>query len=153
VSLSFSHIGVCVSDLERSTRFYTEVLGFRPVLTMDLGPELAATMEVEDCAFTSRMLGRGDVRVELLHWRSQEAEGDGRRRPMTRLGLTHLCLRVDDLEPVLQAAEAHGGGAHRETTTELPGMGVDGGPVRLVYLTDPDGVRIELMAGTPELPM
>jgi hypothetical protein len=25
--------------------------------------------------------------------------------------------------------------------------------VRLVYLTDPDGVRIELMAGTPELPI
>jgi lactoylglutathione lyase len=151
--VSFSHIGVCVSDLERSTRFYTEVLGFRPVLTMDLGPELAATMEVADCAFTSRMLGRGDVRVELLHWRSQEAEGDGRRRPMTRLGLTHLCLRVGDVEPVLRAAEAYGGAAHRETTTELPGMGADGGPVRLVYLTDPDGVRIELMAGTPELPI
>jgi lactoylglutathione lyase len=153
MSLSFSHIGVCVSDLERSTRFYAEVLGFRPVLTMDLGPEVSATMEVEDCAFTSRMLGRGDVRVELLHWRSQEADGDGERRPMTRLGLTHLCLRVDDPEPVLQAAEAHGGRAHRHTTTELPGLGVDGGPVRLVYLTDPDGVRIELMAGTPELPL
>jgi len=72
---------------------------------------------------------------------------------MTRLGLTHLCLRVDDPEPVLAAAERFGGAAHRHTTTELPGMGVDGGPVRLVYLTDPDGVRIELMAGTPELPI
>ena len=153
MSLAFSHVGVCVSDLERSTRFYTEVLGFRPVLTMDMGPEVAATMEVEGCAFTSRMLGRGDVRVELLHWRSQDAEGDGRRRHMTALGLTHLCLRVDDPEPVLEAAERFGGGAHRHTTTELPGMGVDGGAVRLVYLTDPDGVRIELMAGTPELPI
>ena len=153
MTLAFSHVGVCVSDLERSTRFYTEVLGFRPVLTMDMGPEVAATMEVEGCEFTSRMLGRGDVRVELLQWRSHDAEGDGRRRPMTRLGLTHLCLRVDDAEPVLAAAERFGGAAHRETTSELPGMGVDGGSVRLVYLTDPDGVRIELMAGTPELPI
>lgn len=153
MTLAFSHVGVCVSDLERSTRFYTEVLGFRPVLTMDMGPEVAATMEVEGCEFTSRMLGRGDVRVELLQWRSHDAEGDGRRRPMTHLGLTHLCLRVDDPEPVLTAAERFGGAAHRETTSELPGMGVDGGPVRLVYLTDPDGVRIELMAGTPELPI
>jgi lactoylglutathione lyase len=153
VNLAFSHVGVCVSDLERSTRFYTEVLGFRPVLTMDMGPEVAATMEVEGCEFTSRMLGRGDVRVELLHWRSLEAEGDGERRPMTQLGLTHLCLRVDDPEPVLVAAERFGGTAHRHTTTELSGMGVAGGPVRLVYLTDPDGVRIELMAGTPELPI
>jgi glyoxylase I family protein len=151
--MGFSHVGVCVSDLERSTRFYTEVLGFRPVLTMELGPEVAATMEVEGCELTSRMLGRGDVRVELLHWRSHRAEGNGERRPMTRLGLTHLCLRVDDVEPVLEAAERFGGAAHRRTSTELPGMGVGGGPVRLVYLTDPDGVRIELMAGTPELPI
>jgi lactoylglutathione lyase len=128
VNLAFSHVGVCVSDLERSTRFYTEVLGFRPVLTMDMGPEVAATMEVEGCEFTSRMLGRGDVRVELLHWRSLEAEGDGERRPMTQLGLTHLCLRVDDPEPVLVAAERFGGTAHRHTTTELPGMGVAGRP-------------------------
>ena len=153
MSLAFSHVGVCVSDLERSTRSYTEVLGFRPVLTMDMGPEVAATMEVEGCEFTSRMLGRGDVRVELPHWRSLDAEGDGGRRPMTQIGLTHLCLRVDDPEPVLVAAERFGGTAHRRTTTELPGMGVDGGAVRLVYLTDPDGVRIELMAGTPELPI
>jgi glyoxylase I family protein len=152
-ALSFSHVGVCVSDLERSTRFYAEVLGFRPVLTMDMGPEVAKTMEVEGCAFTSRVLGRGDVRVELLHWRSHEPEGDGRRQPMTRLGLTHLCLRVDDVEPVLEAAERFGGTAHRQTASELPGMGIDGGPVRLVYLTDPDGIRIELMAGTPELPI
>jgi glyoxylase I family protein len=151
--LAFSHVGVCVSDLERSTRFYSEVLGFRPVLTMDMGPEVSATMEVEGCAFTSRMLGRGDVRIELLHWRSHEPAGDGRRRPMTDLGLTHLCLRVDDVEPVLAAAERFGGAVHRQTMTELPGMGVGGGPVRLVYLTDPDGVRIELMAGTPELPI
>ena len=153
MTVAFSHVGVCVSDLERSTRFYVEVLGLRPVLTIDVGPEVAATMEVEGCEFTSRVLGRGDVRVELLHWRSHEVEGDGQRRPMTRLGLTHLCLRVDDPEPVLAAAERFGGGAHRHTTTELPGMGADGGPVRLVYLTDPDGVRIELMSGTPELPI
>ena len=151
MTLAFSHVGICVSD--RSTRFYAEVLGFRPVLTVEMGPEVAATMEVEGCTFTSRVLGRGDVRVELLHWRSHEPEGDGRRRPMTALGLTHLCLRVDDVDPVLEAAERLGGTALRDTTTELPGIGVDGGPVRLVYLTDPDGVRIELVAGTPELPV
>ena len=40
---------------------------------METGPEVAATMGVEGCACTSRVLGRGDVRVELLHWRSQPA--------------------------------------------------------------------------------
>ena len=64
----FSHVGVCVSDLERSTRFYVEVLGFRELFTMQMGDEVAATMEIPEARFESRMLLRDDVRVELLHW-------------------------------------------------------------------------------------
>ena len=48
---------------------------------------------------------------------------------MTQLGLTHPCLRVDDVEPVLEAAERFGGAAHRHTTTEIPGgWGSTAGP-------------------------
>ena len=42
--LAFSHVGVCCSDLERSTDFY-RALGFNEVFTMELGDEVAATME------------------------------------------------------------------------------------------------------------
>jgi glyoxylase I family protein len=56
--LSFSHPGICVSDLERSTRFYVDVLGFAELFTMDFtADELAATME-RPGAFSSRMLRR-----------------------------------------------------------------------------------------------
>ena len=148
--LAFSHIGVCCSSLDRSTRFYTEALGFREVFTMELGDEVAATMEQSDIRFESRMLARGDVRLELLHWIQPEAEGPGTRRPMTRLGVTHLCFRVTDLEAVADRVEAHGGCVHRQTLSELPNP-AGGVPVRLLYITDPDGVRIELMAGVPAL--
>ena len=30
-------------------------------------------------------------------------------------------------------------------------MGIDGGDVTVLHLTDPDGVRVELMAGAPDL--
>ena len=43
----FSHVGVCCSDLERSTRFYTDVLGFTEIFTMEMGDEVAATMELD----------------------------------------------------------------------------------------------------------
>ena len=36
---SFSHLGICVSDLERSVRFYCEGLGFEPVATHQVGAE------------------------------------------------------------------------------------------------------------------
>ena len=147
----FSHVGVCCSDLERSTRFYTEVLGFQPLFTMEMGNEVAATMERDGIRFESRMLRRGDVRLELLHWLEPVADGDRTRRPMTQFGMTHLCFRVSDVDDLTQLAEQHGGAVHRHTLSELPGAGVGGKAVKLMYLTDPDGVRIECMSGAPDL--
>lgn len=120
---------------------------------MEMGDEVAATMERdgEEIRFESRMLRRGDVRLELLHWLEPQADGDRERRPMTRFGMTHLCFRVDDVEDLVALAEQHGGAAHRHTLSELPGAGVKGKAVKLMYLTDPDGVRIECMSGAPDL--
>ena len=151
---SFSHVGICVSDLERSTRFYREVLGFRELFTMDMGDELAATMETTaegGIRFTSRMLARDDVRVELLSWSAPVAHGERARRPMTRLGMTHLCFRVDSVDELLDVARRAGGAAHPETRSVLAGRGEAGRDVVVLYLTDPDGVRVELMAGSPDL--
>lgn len=149
----FSHVGVCCSDLDRSTRFYCGVLGFRELFTVELGPEVAATMEI-DGRFRSRMLARGDLRLELLHWIDPEAQGDRERRPMDRLGLTHLCFRVDDVDELgamAAAAEEAGGAVLPATRSVQVGVGLDGGPVKTMYLTDPDGVRVEVMSGTPDL--
>ncbi len=149
----FSHVGVCCSDLDRSTRFYRDVLGFRELFTVELGPEVAATMEI-DGRFRSRMLARDDMRLELLHWIDPVAKGDGGRRPMDRLGMTHLCFRVDDVDELgamAVAAEAAGGAVLPATRSAQDGMGVGGGPVKTMYLTDPDGVRVEVMSGTPDL--
>jgi glyoxylase I family protein len=141
---SFSHVGVCVSDLEISTSFYTEVLGFRVLFSVDFNDELAATMEAAG-GFSSRMLARDDLRVELLHWHDREVSGDGDRRSMAARGMTHLAFRVEAIDDLFDAVIRYGGAAHPATRTDL------GGGVEVVYLTDPDGVRIECMAGVPDL--
>jgi catechol 2,3-dioxygenase-like lactoylglutathione lyase family enzyme len=96
-------------------------------------------------AFTSRMLARDDVRVELLHWHDREPDGDGGRRTMTARGMTHLAFRVESADELFEIAAEHGGAAYPSTRTDL------GGGVAVVYLTDPDGTRIECMAGVPDL--
>lgn len=148
---SFSHVGVCVSDLERSTRFYVDLLGFVEMFTMEMGSELAATMELDAPRFRTRMLGRADVRVELLEWSRPAVEGDGTRRPMNHLGMTHLCFRVDDVDELAAQVTAAGGDVHRETRSVLAGAGPGGGDVVVMYVTDPDGTRVEFMAGSPDL--
>ena len=60
---------------------------------------------------------------------------------MNQLGLTHLSLRVADLDAVALAIESFGGAVVRGTRTTFG----DDGALDFVYCTDPDGVRIELM--------
>jgi catechol 2,3-dioxygenase-like lactoylglutathione lyase family enzyme len=101
-------------------------------------------METDE-AFTSRMLARGDVRVELLHWKNVTPDGDGERRSMRALGMTHLAFRVESVDDLFAAAVEYGGAAHPATRTALAAG------VEVVYLTDPDGTRIECMSGVPDL--
>ncbi len=140
--LSFSHLGICVSDLERSLRFYGEGLGFEQVASHQVGGEFGALMEIEGVEVESRMLRRDGLTIELLSFVSPGATGDGGRRPMNQLGLTHLSLRVDDVGTLADTLEGLGGSVVRGTRTTLD---LGGTVLDFVYCTDPDGVRIELM--------
>lgn len=145
----FSHIGIGVRDLERSITFYCDVFGFVPLYRLDFSDnEVAATMEQEG-AFRSAMLIRDDIRIELLQWVDVPVSGSGERKPMTELGFTHLSFRVDDVHDLTEAVLAAGGAVHPQTLTYL---GADAtARTGLLYLTDPDGTRIEVMSNVPDL--
>jgi catechol 2,3-dioxygenase-like lactoylglutathione lyase family enzyme len=59
---------------------------------------------------------------------------------MNALGLTHLSLRVDDLDAAAARLVAFGGRLLPQTRVENPRL-----RARAVFLTDPDGTRIELV--------
>jgi len=140
--VSFSHLGICVSDLDASLRFYRDGLGFTEVAAHEVGEEFAALMEVEGVRLRSRMISKDGVTVELLGFDAPGVTGDGSRRPMNLRGLTHLSLRVDDVGATAAVVESLGGTVVRATRTTIP-MGRS--TLEFVYCTDPDGVRIELM--------
>lgn len=147
----FSHLGIAVSDIERSSRFYGDVFGFRQLYALDFAAnEVAATMEQQG-TIRSRMMVRDDVRIELLQWLDVPMTGSGQRKPMTELGFTHLSFRVDDIDELSDAVRAAGGAVHDHTLTVLGIGGSDPPPVKLLYVTDPDGTRIELMENVPDL--
>jgi glyoxylase I family protein len=61
-----------------------------------------------------------------------------------------LAFRVDTIDELNEIAQRAGGRAWPETLSSVRGQGINGGTIQNVYLTDPDGIRIECMTGTPD---
>jgi catechol 2,3-dioxygenase-like lactoylglutathione lyase family enzyme len=114
------HLGLRVTDLERSLAFYT-ALGYA-----ELG-------RVPDTPFGSlTMLALPDdpfVSLELVH--------DPARPVTSAEAVNHLVVQTDDLDATITDLAARG------VPTEPP---AEPGPgLRTSWLTDPDGYRIELV--------
>jgi catechol 2,3-dioxygenase-like lactoylglutathione lyase family enzyme len=138
----FSHFGICVSDLERSLRFYCDALGFEKAESHDIGPEFARLMDLYDVSVTSQFIRRGPTAIELLAFHEPAPFGSRERRAVNQLGLTHLSFRVRDVAGTA-ARIVELGGAVVEPSRTIIDLG--GTTLEFVYCTDPDGVRVELM--------
>lgn len=139
-SFTVSHIGLCVGDLERSLRFYCDGLGFEKTEVHAIDNTFADALEVpRDVELTSQFIRRADLAIELLYYRSPGAVGEPSAQ-RNHMGITHLSFIVDDLDRAVADLEAVGGTVIGSTRTTVPGM------VELVFVRDPDGVRVELMA-------
>jgi catechol 2,3-dioxygenase-like lactoylglutathione lyase family enzyme len=143
-----SHRGVCVSDIAASERFYREGLGFEPYQDHGVveGPDMAKTMQIPDVRLRAVMLKRPDGPViELLKFLQPDATGARERRPMVQYGLVHLSFYVDDIDAWAARIVQAGGTVHEETRAHF-----EAGDTTMLYCTDPDGVRVELMQAPGE---
>ncbi len=152
-----SHIAICVSDWERSIRFYHDQLGFRFADEFELtGSYAEGLYGVKGVAIRAAYLEREGVRIELREFTAPKRtissasrqEGFARDVSFDRPGLFHLSLRVDDLDAALAefaAARVEILESHRADAT--PGeLGRDSPARRAAFICDPDGTPIELVA-------
>jgi catechol 2,3-dioxygenase-like lactoylglutathione lyase family enzyme len=138
-----THLGICVSDLERSLRFYRDVLGCKEVGRLDLDGGMVDTLNgMQGVKVRTIYLERDGWRLELIAFSEPAWIGPRAPRPMNQLGVTHLSLRVDDLDAVCAQLEGAGGGLLPETRIGRPV-----GRTRVIMAHDPDGVRLELIQG------
>jgi len=139
MATSIRHFGICVADIERASRFYTGALGFEALMGItEIGAPFDALIEQPGATLRVQQLRCGDVTIELLGYAGTAVTGTAERVPMNRRGFTHMTLVVDDIDATVQRILEHGGLVHAETRIDSPF-----GP--LLFCTDPDGVRIELM--------
>jgi lactoylglutathione lyase len=120
------HTMLRVGDLERSLRFYGEVLGM----------SLISRKDYPDGKFTLAFIGYGknpeQAEIELTHnWGVEQYEIG------TAYG--HIAVGVDDIYAVCERIRAAGGKITRE-----PGPMKHGTTV-IAFVQDPDGYKIELI--------
>jgi glyoxylase I family protein len=136
-----SHIGICVSDWKRSLRFYHDVLGFRYVHEREAKGEPSDTLlRLSGVSLREVYLEREGVRLGLRCFDAPGCVGDGEPRPLNQLGLSHLTLRVRDLDATLAEIETAGVRVLRDTRIEIPAA-----RSKAAFITDPDGTLIELV--------
>lgn len=135
---TMSHIGLCVTDLDRSLRFYVDGLGFEEFARFELTRPIAEVDLPLD--LTSCFIQKDGLRVELLHYRSPGTIGTPAHR-RNHLGLTHLSFVVDDVDEAAEELVTYGGTIIEGTRSGQH----DPSMVQIIFLADPDGTRVELM--------
>jgi lactoylglutathione lyase len=132
----FNHVGHCVTDLDRSRRFYEELLGFTFQRDLEV-PDAPASQLLRVPApvgLRAVYLERDGFVLELLHFQ-REGNAPERERAFTEPGLTHLSFSVEDIAAASAQVAALGGEVL--TDTDVGGMAV--------MIRDPDGQLIELL--------
>ena len=138
-TVTIRHFGICVADIERSSRFYTGALGFEALMPVtEIGAPFDALIEMPGASLRVQQLRCGDVTIELVGFANTDVSGSGERAPMNRRGISHMTLMVEDIEAAVERICEFGGNVHTETRIDSPF-----GPI--LFCTDPDGVRIELI--------
>lgn len=120
------HTMLRVGDLERSIKFYTEILGMR-VLRRSENPEYKYSL-----AFVGYDDEDKTAVIELTYnWGVSQYD----------LGSAfgHIAIGVDDIYATCEAVKAAGGKVTRE-----PGP-VKGGTTVIAFIEDPDGYKIEFI--------
>ena len=152
---AFVHVGLCVSDLARSQRFYTEAFGFTFDRELRLpSAHIDALLQIAPKAgIRAVYLRLGAFTLELMGFDPPGARGAA-ERVFNQTGLTHLALAVEDPGATAARCEALGGSIFSDVGQAAVVRDPDGQLVELTRLAFYDQIEADraARAAAPETP-
>lgn len=141
----FHHAAVVVSSLARSIEFYQRLFGGSIEMRLDdvREAEIAQLHGLDRARFDLVYIGYGGARIELFQFHDP-LPGEPAHLAANEIGSTHLAFEVPDVRKAYERLTEEG-----VTFARAPVQveKADGGRLELVFLSDPDGNRIELLSG------
>ena len=128
------HYLVITEDIERTKTFYCEALGMR----VGFRPPLE---------FPGYWLYVGDTPcIHIAEWKTYTAHSERHGIPVSRPApgtgaFDHIAFNAEDFDETLARLERHGVKAGQNVVT--------GAPLKQLFLTDPNGVKIEINVRIP----
>jgi catechol 2,3-dioxygenase-like lactoylglutathione lyase family enzyme len=136
---SVQHLGVPVSSMEVSLRFYQDVFGAVPEFTDVVDhPAVSAAVQIPDAKIKIAFIRIGNTFLELLEYTNPVGAPYDRRN--CDVGAIHICFEVEDIHSAWDELKTKGVAVSADPFT-LQGGPLDG--YTFGYFKDPDGIQLE----------
>ncbi len=137
-------IGIVVKDIEKSSKFYTEVLGLQQAGEFNVPAQKATDFGLTDnqpAAVRVFVLdeGKGNTKLKLMSFPNAPGKDQDQKFIHSTIGFSYLTLWVTDMDAALARLKK----AKVKTLGKTPGS--LGGKTMLTVVRDPDGNFIELI--------
>ena len=137
---SFHHTALSVSDLDRSIRFYCDLLEMKLDWRIDhrKSEALEKVVGLKNVNVSYAMLSGWGGRLELFQYHTPVSQPYPPDKPVSDNGITHFAFQVEEIEALYE--KLLGRGVRFNTPPQVIRKGV-----KATYLHDPDGIILELI--------
>jgi catechol 2,3-dioxygenase-like lactoylglutathione lyase family enzyme len=132
------HIGVSVVSLERSLRFYRDLLGMRVLVQKQFeGAQYELILGLPGARGKLAVLQLASLEIELFEFERPRPALSDPNRPVCDHGITHFCIEVADIQSEYERLKTAGVAFHCPPLTF--------GAEKATYGRDPDGNVFEML--------
>ena len=135
------HIGITVTNMERSLNFYRDLLGLTIERNMnESGKYIDNMLSMKDVQVNTVKMSandKGPTLIELLEFKSHPQQPN--HIDISEIGASHAAFTVDDLDKTYEEFTAAG------VKFNAPPQYSPDGFAKVTFCHDPDGTQIELV--------
>lgn len=138
--MKMNHVGISVSNIERSIDFYRDMLGMQQLSDVFpfSGPDFEDIMALDGAQGRMCVLSSGDLQVELFEFSAPASTAKDPNYSVGDRGISHFGIEVADIDSLYRRLQEAGVRIHSPIKTFFSGT-------RAIYARDPDGNVFELV--------